>query len=204
MQRREWTQWTRRQITNWGICLTKLSVLFPGVENQWRCCCFTDTRRLRLKMKSMIYECQCKSASDSFLMPVDIAVQKAGDGSWIKAFTLIHFLGWFDFSGRLLPDDTEGDESITLRCSASNAFYRMERAEGLTPDLRVRTCERMKFWSRICEDGALKRSRGRLAKHFCGHSLTSREGFPDWVMQDISHQDVIHLLRLFHSPASHS
>lgn len=42
------------------------------------------------------------------------------------------------------------------------------------------------------EDGTV----GGLQNLFCGRSLTSKEGFSDWVMQDVSHHAMIHSICL--------
>lgn len=168
----EWTQWTERQITNRDIGLTKLSVLFPRVEGEWRCCCcFTNTWKLRLNMIQMTSKCQYKAASDSFLLRQTHA--QSGEHRPVITSRSKHFRF----------DDTEGDESLTFFCSKPhiNAFNR----------ILLVWCQTWQFvpvgwWSSDLlfagwgvKRGDVKKSRGRLAKQFCGHSLTSKEGFSD-------------------------
>lgn len=176
---------------NTAIRLAELSVLF-----------------LRTVEKLLLFQRyskgQIKHDISDLQMPICLFLTACFHNVSIKTFAIwIYFLAWFEFSGCLLPGDTEGDESITL----SSFTPSIKLATGLTSDRTYLGGDEVPIvylQDRVFERAMLKQRCGRPAKHFCGHSLTSKEGFSVWIMQDISHQDMIHLLRLFRSLVSHS
>ena len=184
MGEREWTQWTESQITNHTIGLTELRFLFPRVEEQllpFHCYLESPTEHETndLRMPTYGWFGQLLAASNECTK----WWTKIGDGVSMKTLHVwIHFLVRFD--------DTEGAALISLICSNAHIdafssilpvccqawqFVPVGGGGGKVPIWHEMAC--VLGWG--VERGDVKKSRGRLAKQFCGSSLTSKEGFSD-------------------------